>query len=366
MACRSVPDRIIVLYLAKEFGGGGRYTETLIDALGRIGVRTDYVSFFGCSKTLGCDHVRAFQFAPTTGGWIGAIRRVMTLMKEPGGVACVAADHRSVRLVPFFKTIYPTAPWVYVVHTSPALKEDFVRRQFRKVVLRFTDGIAAVAQHILAGMRSRGYGKPGSVVYCAVPEATKGTPGRAEDDEGEERLSKPVVLLPGRVTGGKGHRDLVEASKGQAWEVWFAGDGDLLGGIREQCAHRGDVRFLGWVEQMSPVYEAASVVVLPSLSEGLSLSLMEAMAHGRPVVAYDIGPQRELIENGVTGVLVPVGDVEALGRAIQGLLDDKPRAEEMGRRAQRHVRERFTLERMANDTLALIERLRTPRRRSAP
>jgi glycosyltransferase involved in cell wall biosynthesis len=75
---------------------------------------------------------------------------------------------------------------------------------------------------------------------------------------------------------------------------------------------------------------AADLVAAPSLREGLSISVLEAMAMGRPIVATSIGSNRELIEDGASGLLVPPDDVPALSAAVSSLLDDPDRAAGFG------------------------------------
>ena len=104
--------------------------------------------------------------------------------------------------------------------------------------------------------------------------------------------------------------------------------------------------------------EAADVVVLPSLAEGLPLAIMEAFALGRPVVASSVGGVPELIEDGVTGRLVRAGDASALADAIRGVLDDRTAAARLGSAAATRYASSFTAERMVAETEALYDGLR--------
>jgi glycosyltransferase involved in cell wall biosynthesis len=88
------------------------------------------------------------------------------------------------------------------------------------------------------------------------------------------------------------------------------------------------------------------VAVLPSYREALGLVILEAMALARPVVASDVGGIPEMVEDGVTGLLVAPRDPDALADAIVRLLTDHPFADTLGRNGYRLVRERFCVERM--------------------
>jgi len=103
------------------------------------------------------------------------------------------------------------------------------------------------------------------------------------------------------------------------------------------------VLFLGRVphEDVAGVLAAADIVALPTVSEGMSLSLLEAMASGRPVVASDIPAIASFVEDGVTGRIVPVAQPPALARALVELLDDEDYANTLGARGRAFVAARY-------------------------
>jgi glycosyltransferase involved in cell wall biosynthesis len=110
--------------------------------------------------------------------------------------------------------------------------------------------------------------------------------------------------------------------------------------------------------RVAAYYQAADVYVHPALAENLPLTVIEAMACGTPVVASDVGGVGELVVDGVTGLLVPCRDSEALASAITELLDDGDRREAFGRAAAQRVLEHFTLEKQADAYLGLYAVLR--------
>jgi glycosyltransferase involved in cell wall biosynthesis len=100
-------------------------------------------------------------------------------------------------------------------------------------------------------------------------------------------------------------------------------------------------------------YRLATVAALPSRIEGLSLSLLEAMAHGLPVVASDAGGNPDLIDPGETGLLVPPLEPQAWAVALERLLGDPGFAARLGLAARRLVRRDFTLERTIERTVCV-------------
>jgi glycosyltransferase involved in cell wall biosynthesis len=108
-------------------------------------------------------------------------------------------------------------------------------------------------------------------------------------------------------------------------------------------------------EELVRQYNRAQVLVSPSLYEGFGLPAAEGQACGTPVVATTAGALGEIVEDGVTGLLVPPADAGALARAIRILLEDPARCYAMGGAGARRIRERFSWERTADETLALYE-----------
>lgn len=116
-------------------------------------------------------------------------------------------------------------------------------------------------------------------------------------------------------------------------------------------------RFMGGREDIFSLLKTSDVFCLPSRSEGFSNALLEAMACRLPCVATDVGGNREAVEEGETGFIVPSEDWEAMGRRILELLDDRARAMTMGRRAEAVIREKFTAEIMMRELVEIYSNL---------
>jgi glycosyltransferase involved in cell wall biosynthesis len=152
----------------------------------------------------------------------------------------------------------------------------------------------------------------------------------------------PEILFVGRLSPEKGISELVEATRGLNLVV--AGDGPLRSHVPNA---------LGFVphEEVQRLLARATVVVLPSHREGLPMVLLEAMANGRAVVATPVGGIQSLVKDGVTGLLVPVGDTKALRKAIERLLADPDLRRRLGEAARARVTELCSWERVAEATL---------------
>jgi glycosyltransferase involved in cell wall biosynthesis len=151
----------------------------------------------------------------------------------------------------------------------------------------------------------------------AIPETV------SEPDE------PPHALYVGRLSEEKGVRELAEAAQGLPLVV--VGDGPMRSLFPDA---------VGFVppHELGPYYERASVVVVPSRREGYGMVAREAMAYGRPVVATAVGGLVDAVEDGVTGILVPAGDAQALREALERLLGDPGVRDRLGSAARQRAR----------------------------
>jgi glycosyltransferase involved in cell wall biosynthesis len=173
------------------------------------------------------------------------------------------------------------------------------------------------------------------------------------DDYGMEPGSQ-IVGVVARLEPAKGHRTLFAA---WPWVLRRAPNAYLLvvgeGSLRDELeqlasalriGHR--VIFTGRRDDVPAVTAALDVAVLPSYREAQGLSILEAMALSRPVVATNVGGIPEMVENGVSGLLVAPHDVEALAIAVSRLLTDHPYADTLARAGHDLVHDRFCIELM--------------------
>lgn len=197
----------------------------------------------------------------------------------------------------------------------------------------------------------------------------------------EQRRARRGVLFVGRLTPHKGVDRLIAAlPRGAPLTIAGSGGHDSRAPERDyplllrNLAAGRDVTFAGAVDDISlrEAYRSAEVFVLPSVhrtcyggtiavSELLGLSVIEAMASGTPVVCTRIGGVPEIVDDGVTGVLVPPGDVTAMHDAIASLLCDRRRARRMGAAAREKVLADLTWDACAQRCLVAYKELQRTR-----
>lgn len=186
-----------------------------------------------------------------------------------------------------------------------------------------------------------------------------------------------LVLIVGHLSEVKGYPTFVDAAARVAAageQCTFAALGSETASpgyaqhLSQYVAERGlsdRVRFLGWRNDVADVLRAADIVVLPSLAEGLPLAVLEAMGCGRPVIASSVGGIVDAIDDGVTGLLVPPADAEALALSLLRLLRDGDLADRIGRRAREHAVERFGLSRFAASIRSVYDEFLAPPNQTA-
>jgi glycosyltransferase involved in cell wall biosynthesis len=181
----------------------------------------------------------------------------------------------------------------------------------------------------------------------------------------------PLAVFTGRLHEGKRLDVLIAAwqqivRSGRDARLWLVGEGPEHEALQRQIGDlglSGKVSLVGAFDCVEDLLFAADLFVLPSREEGLSQALLEAMAAGRPVVASDIPGNRRAVDDGVQGLLTPVGDATALADAVEQLLDRPEWAWQLGAAGRKRVATEFSLARMVDEHLALFNRLLADRSR---
>jgi glycosyltransferase involved in cell wall biosynthesis len=167
-----------------------------------------------------------------------------------------------------------------------------------------------------------------------------------------------VVGWIGRMTGVKRTDDVLLAVRGLRERgvdavLCMVGDGPDRDAV-EQRAHDLDIvrhcLFVGYQDEVAPYYAAFDALILPSANEGTPVSAIEALAGGRPVVATRVGGVPDVVRDGVDGFLVEPGDVDAMADRLAALAGDPELRARMGAAGRERVIERYSVERLLDDT----------------
>jgi glycosyltransferase involved in cell wall biosynthesis len=256
-------------------------------------------------------------------------------------------------------------PHLVTMHGGRYYAERLRRRVALRAGVALGGHVVAVSHNLARQLRrdlwlpaSRVSMIPNGVRYVAATHSTL-------RDELQLAPHDRLAVAVGNLYPVKGHRFAVLAlallrDRYPGLHLAIAGRGDLADSLRRQAEDFGvgaRLHLLGLRADIPNVLAGADMFVLPSLSEGLPLALLEAMLSGCPIVASDVGEVRTVLGDGAAGVLVPAGDAPALAEALAGLLQAPDRARELGRRAQQRASSEYGIERMVARYAALYHQL---------
>jgi len=304
--------------------------------------------------------------------WVRCYRQIRSLLKASRFDLMIAHTPAMSWIARYAaRNIVPAV--IYMAHGLPfAPRQSRLSHAILKCVEQwagqFTDGLIvmnhadaqACAQTRLTRTGGQWFRVPGVGVDCvqwAKPvDAT-------ERDKTLQTLGiapgKPMVAYMGRFIKTKRPLDVVEVARriGPSAEFVLAGEGPLWGEARRQAQAAGPhVHVLEFMNDIGPLLKCCSVVAFPSVyREGLPRLLLEAQAAGKPVVAYDVRGNSDAVENGVTGLLVEPGNVDAFYKAVEQLLSNPKLSQEMGAAGQRRVQNLFSLNQAVQAAVDAVE-----------
>lgn len=162
-----------------------------------------------------------------------------------------------------------------------------------------------------------------------------------------------VIGTVGRLSSEKGHRHLLniaEALEEEYPQITFLiiGDGILRAEL-QQSFNKKNIIFTGLRNDLPELYNCMDIFALPSLTEGLPMVLLEAMASSLPVVVTRVGDVPKVVLEGETGLIVDAGDEEAMKKCLLTLLGDSEKRKKMGRKGYQRVKEEFSSSQMARE-----------------
>lgn len=260
-----------------------------------------------------------------------------------GGVAVVQTEH-NMSLGWHLGGVYP---WFV----------RWINHPIRRLVVRFlADRIIALGQSGKDFYTRIIHASPAKIVI--IPSPFPVYPEHPAPDNPD-----PIIGIPAELTERKGLAYLIAAAplvlrKYPRTQFLIAGQGHLEQALKQQVADGRlgeNVRLLGFVPNVSAQMPGWDLLVLPSLWDPFPQAILEAMAHGRPVVTTAVDGALEMVVDGETGLLVPPGDAPALAGAVIRLLDDRALAQRMGRQGRQRVADLYDLARIVRQLETLYQ-----------
>jgi len=260
-------------------------------------------------------------------------------------------------------------PHVITMHGGPYYAGRLRRRLAMRAAVALSGCTVAVSTPLARKMSRDLWLRPSRIGM--IPNGVRHVRPDRTSLRDELRLGPDARLLVsvGNLYPVKGHRHLIDAlalldGHHPSLHLAIAGRGEEADALAAGARARGlgdRVHLLGLRADVTAVLAAADIFVLPSLSEGLPLALLEAMFAGRPIVASEVGEVAVALAHGEAGVLVEPGDSAALATALDRLLSDPARARTLGERAARRAAAEYDVSRMVVRYVEAYETLLTRR-----
>lgn len=257
----------------------------------------------------------------------------------------------------------------HIVHSEHGrtFKERPLRFVIQRWLSRVSASIFAVSDQLKTDL-ARYTGIPLSrieVLHNGVDLALFGADGERDKVRDELGIAENEIVVGsvGRLVGVKNYALLLRAVAGishRQLRIVLVGDGPEranLASLAQQLGIGDRVLLVGHRDDVTRLMSAMDIFVLPSLSEGMSNTLLEAMAHGIPPVVSDVGGNREIVKHDHDGLIFASGDADALAAHLVRLSEDGVERGELGRAARQRVSDAFGLEAMIDRYETLYERV---------
>lgn len=342
----------IVFYTnAVEFGGAEHYLSVLLKELSKDKYSISFISkddIIGKKIIAGTDGISYYHtghlFSPfKLMQLVFSIRPDIIHFNLPVAFSCAA----SVLLARFcgMRDVIATVHSVDITGSKfPFLK------QIKKIVAKLS--LSCIRSFVCVSEKSR---DEFSVNYLVPKNKIRvvynGVYIKRSFDDAKPR-SGFVIGTVSRLTRNKGVEILTDAFLKLAAEfkdlkLLIVGDGPIRKDLEEKAAGLKDrIVFAGHQDDVFPMLNIMDVFVMPSLSESMPFSLMEAMSCGLPVISTRVGGVPELINDGSSGILVPSGSADSIRDAVSGLIKDREKMSMLGKNARERIVERFSIDKM--------------------
>jgi sugar transferase (PEP-CTERM/EpsH1 system associated) len=370
---RSAPPKARILHLITRLPVGGA-EKVLVDVVRRLDPER-YESLVCCIQAKGelaaeleksgvrvvcLDRMRSKRF-----DW-GAVRDLARLLRAER-IALLHSHLYHANLYGRIAAFLAGVPAIATVHNVYA-RRKFHRKLLNRLLSRASARVIAVSEEIREDLVKHDGIDPKkvSVVHNGIDVRRVDTVLTREQARARLGVLDDELLIGcvGRLEEQKGHRFLLEAcatlknDPGNRLRLLVVGDGRLRQDLEHRAAALGvgaSVSFLGTRHDVPEILRALDIYVMPSLWEGLSIAMLEAMAAALPIVISDVSGTAQALGDNEHGVLVPPGDAAALAEALRSLAREPGRRRALAMSARQRVQERFSIDAMMSQLASIYD-----------
>lgn len=266
----------------------------------------------------------------------------------------IHSHHRFSNLVCKFVSQLTTIPTIATVHEFKDNRPWPTRLGLPQHIIVYSQ---ALKSHLITSYGIQGHRI--SVIKMGIRPGLLTSQTNAVSKTGlKQPMNGPLIGCVSRISAEKGLNVLLKAisqvkKEGYQADYLIIGDGPLrqeLENLSSQLDLNDQVHFLGWQGNVTTIIANVEFLILPSLSEGLGLVVLEGLIHAKPTIGSRVGGIPEIIQDGVNGLLVPPGDVDALTKAIIHLLRNPDFTMQLGWAGQQTLNRDFSVETMVKQT----------------
>lgn len=293
--------------------------------------------------------------------------RQMVRYVRTGGITSIHAHEFTMNFHGAILGLFCNIPVVSTVHGKGYYLDKVVRKLIYAFVSRASNMVAVsedIRQNLLKNIRfvRKNITLIQNGLDCSEYSRTIGERNLERARLGV-RDSDFLVVSVGSYYEVKGHKFLIEAASillglGRKVKIVVAGQGPMQTSLFQLATSLGivsEIELVGYVEDIPSLLSAADCYVMPSLSEGIPLALLEASASGCAIVASDVGGIPEVIKNDVNGLLVLPQDSKQIARAISALMDNEELRCRLGKQARVTIMEDWSLDSAVDAYLRFLE-----------
>jgi len=364
--------KLRVLHILPDFGSGGaeRLVVDLLAATDKTRFDAAAVSLYSENGTILDKEIKArglkvYYLNKRLGLDIRILFRIYRLFRDFG--PDIVHTHLSVlRYVLLPMIICRIDVRIHTIHNVAQKEADRVGKIINSIAFHIGGVLPVSLSREVANTVREVYGRRLStpVIFNGISTA-RFMSESSKDASANEKARDFTLLHVGRMAPQKNHLLLIEAfalavKEYPSMQLFLVGDGPLkeqAEKIATKLELTKKVYFLGLRNDVPDLLEKSDVFILSSDWEGMPLTVLEAMAAGKAVLATAVGAVPEIVQDGVTGILVPPRDVQSLAKGILRLADDSVMLDKMGRTGRQRAVEWFDISRTAGEYEALYLRL---------
>lgn len=342
----------------ENFGGAGRYVLEICKYINMekfeivivMPIGSILKEYIGQNSDIEIIEIYGVNTRPVN---LRAIRELYSIIKEIGPDIVHTHACMSARIA---ASIAGVEKRVYTRHSLLFLRANWIKHVNLLINGFLSNKAIAVSKAVYNNLIETGEHQENiRLIHNGVSKAVVGFDKNKLREKYKLSSDNTIISLIGRLETVKGQENLIEIAKVlkekvEGFQILLAGEGSKRFELESKIRETGlPIRLLGHVEEIEEIYFLSDIIVNTSNSEAISFAILEALSFKKPIVAFDIGGIKEVIDDGLGGYLVEFKDYDAFADKLVRLINDEFLRESFGQAGYKKVRREFSVEKMINE-----------------